>query len=68
LVLGQGAKLARVARAHNEYLEDALRRETQNHGRAESFEHNMSRLQGYFNPDLTSTVRVRMRLVCQRHA
>ncbi|MEN9825459.1 MAG: hypothetical protein RI953_1204 [Pseudomonadota bacterium] len=60
LVLGQGAKLARVARAHNEYLEDALRRETQNHGRAESFEHNMSRLQGYFNPDLTSTVRVRM--------
>jgi flagellar hook-associated protein 1 FlgK len=60
LILGQGAKVARVARAHNEYLEDALRRETQNHGRAEAFEHNMSRLQGYFNPDLTATVRSRM--------
>lgn len=60
LILGQGAKVARIERAHNEYLEDALRRETQNHGRAESFEHNMSRLQGYFNPDLTATVRSRM--------
>jgi flagellar hook-associated protein 1 FlgK len=60
LVLGQGAKVARIARAHNDYLEDALRRETQNHGRAEAFEHNMSRLQGYFNPDLTATVRTRM--------
>ncbi|MEN9810953.1 MAG: hypothetical protein RLZZ488_2520 [Pseudomonadota bacterium] len=60
IILGQGAKVARVARAHNEYLEEALRRETQNHGKAESFEHNMSRLQGYFNPDLTSTVRTRM--------
>jgi len=60
LVLGQGAKVARIARAHNEYLEDAFRRETQNHGRAEAFEHNMSRLQGLFNPDLTATVRTRM--------
>ncbi|NBX17915.1 MAG: flagellar hook-associated protein FlgK [Proteobacteria bacterium] len=60
LVLGQGAKVARIARAHNAYLEDALRRETQNHGRAEAFEHNMSRLQGYFNPDLTATIRSRM--------
>lgn len=60
LVLGQGAKVARVTRAHNDYLEDALRRETQNHGKAESFDHNMTRLQGFFNPDLTATVRTRL--------
>ncbi|MEN9529504.1 MAG: hypothetical protein RI932_1377 [Pseudomonadota bacterium] len=60
LVLGQGAKVARIARAHNEYLEQALRRETQVHGRAESFDHNISRLEGYFNPDLTSTIRMRL--------
>ncbi|NBO39250.1 flagellar hook-associated protein FlgK [bacterium] len=60
LILGQGAQVARISRAQNEYLETALRRETQNQGRAESFEHNLSRLEGYFNPDLTATVRVRM--------
>jgi flagellar hook-associated protein 1 FlgK len=60
LILGQGAKVTRIARAHNEYLEQALRRETQGHGRAEAFEHNISRLEGHFNPDLTSTVRMRL--------
>ncbi|MBM3380986.1 MAG: flagellar hook-associated protein FlgK [Betaproteobacteria bacterium] len=60
LILGQGAKVSRIARAHNEYLEQALRRETQNHGRAESFDHNISRLEGYFNPDLNSTIRMRL--------
>lgn len=60
LSLGQGAKVGRIARAHNEYLEDALRRETQVHGRAETYSSNLSRLEGYFNPDLTSTVRMRM--------
>lgn len=60
LVLGQGAKVARIARAHNDYIEQALRRETQAHGRAESYAHNLNRLEGYFNPDLTSTVRMRM--------
>lgn len=60
LILGQGAKVGRIARAHNEYLEQAMRRETQVHGRAESFEHNLTRLEGFFNPDLTSTIRQRM--------
>ena len=60
LILGQGAKVARIARAHNEYLEQAVRRETQVHGKAEAYEHNLSRLEGYFNPDLTSTIRMRM--------
>lgn len=60
LILGQGAKVARIARAHNEYLEQAVRRETQVHGKAEAAEHNLSRLEGYFNPDLTSTIRMRM--------
>lgn len=60
LILGQGAKVGRIARAHNEYLEQAMRRETQVHGRAESYEHNLTRLEGFFNPDLTSTIRQRM--------
>ncbi|MEY2986776.1 MAG: hypothetical protein RJB13_297 [Pseudomonadota bacterium] len=60
LILGQGAKVGRIARAHNEYLEQAMRRETQVHGRAEAYEHNLTRLEGFFNPDLTSTIRQRM--------
>lgn len=60
LVLGQGADVSKISRAHDRYLEHALRQETQTHGRAQAFEHNMTRLEGFFNPDLTSTVRMRM--------
>jgi flagellar hook-associated protein 1 FlgK len=62
LILGQGAKVGRVARAHDEFLIEAVRRENQNHGKAESLEHNISRLQSFFNPDLTATVRSRLDL------
>jgi flagellar hook-associated protein 1 FlgK len=59
-IFGDGAKLQSIARAHDNFLEKQIQRETQVHGKNKTLLDGLQKLQGFFNPDLTSTIRDKM--------
>ncbi len=59
-VIGDGAKVASVSRAHDKFLEVQLRKEKQNNGLSTALSKGLEKLETLFNPELSSTVRDRL--------
>ena len=58
-VFGDGARVQSIIRSHNGFLEKQIQREVQVHGKRKELLDGLQKLQGFFNPDLTSTIRDR---------
>lgn len=59
LVMGNGATVENISRVHDRYLENQIRKETQTQSEKSSMQVGLERLEGLFNPELTSTIRDR---------
>ena len=58
-VFGDGAKIQSISRAHNSFLQNQLIREGQIQGKNDTLSKGLQKLESFFNPDLTSTIRDR---------
>ncbi len=58
-VMGAGAELDDVKRAHDEYTERQLRQELQKNGHFSTLSNGLRNLEDIFSPELTSTIRER---------
>lgn len=58
-IMGSGAELDSVKRAHDEYVERQMRSEMQNNGHYSSLTEGLRNLEDIFSPELTSTIRER---------
>lgn len=58
-VFGDGSRVQSIRRAHDKFIEGQLRREVQEQNRTETLSDGLKKLESFFNPDLTSTIRDR---------
>ncbi|BBH52352.1 flagellar hook-associated protein FlgK [Fluviispira sanaruensis] len=58
-VFGDGARIQSIQRAHDKFIEGQLRREVQIQSKTEVLAEGLKKIESFFNPDLTSTVRDR---------
>ncbi|RDB35112.1 flagellar hook-associated protein FlgK [Spirobacillus cienkowskii] len=58
-IFGDGARIQSIRRAHDKFVEGQLRREVQEQSRTETLAEGLKKLESFFNPDLTSTIRDR---------
>jgi len=59
-IFGNGADLQSIARAHDDFLETQIRKETQHHSLTEGVAAGLADLESLFNPEMTSTIRDRL--------
>lgn len=59
VVIGSGAEIQTIRRAHDSYIEKQLGQEMQNNGRFESLSSGLKSVEQIFSPELTSTIQER---------
>ncbi|MES2614173.1 MAG: flagellar hook-associated protein FlgK [Bdellovibrionota bacterium] len=59
-IFGQGARIQSIARVHDSFLESQIQREVQVQNKTDTLSKGLQKLEGLFNPDLTSTIRDRL--------
>ncbi|WP_397599977.1 flagellar hook-associated protein FlgK [Silvanigrella sp.] len=58
-IFGDGSRIQNIRRSHDKFIEGQLRREVQVQSRTETLSEGLKKLESFFNPDLTSTIRDR---------
>jgi flagellar hook-associated protein 1 FlgK len=58
-IFGDGSRVQSIRRAHDKFVETQLRNEVQTQTKTETVADGLKKLEGLFNPDLTSTLRDR---------
>jgi flagellar hook-associated protein 1 len=58
-IFGDGSRIQSIRRSHDKFIEGQLRREVQVQSRTETLSEGLKKLESFFNPDLTSTIRDR---------
>ncbi len=59
-VFGDGARVQSIRRSHDNFIENQLRREVQVQSKTANLSRGLEKLEGLFNPDLSSTIRDRI--------
>lgn len=58
-IFGDGSRVQNIRRSHDKFLEGQLRKEVQVQSRTETLSEGLKKIESFFNPDLTSTIRDR---------